>query len=232
LATVTAINLINVGLRKADLVSGFIDTTDGGEAYDLLNEALESLWNILYESGGHEYATTTKPFSTVANQADYPLATIAGTDFYRLLGIDQYYGGRWVDCPRFEWAERNRYQWQSGGIFKYCIINGGVRLAPTATGINSMQVDYMPLPPSATVSSSALDLQGPWRRYATLWLAVEFKLKAQQDASERMVQLQAVEAEIRAAAKKRDSNKPTTMVDVQQIDGLLVPIVNGDPFAP
>lgn len=235
MANVTATALINAALLKADQVAGgLIDTADGGEACGLVAEALEELWDILFESGGHEYATTTKPFSTINNQVDYVLSTIAGADFYRLIGLDQFFGGKWVDVKRFEWAERNNFQWQTGGLFRYAIINGNVRLAPTPpAAVSSMQVNYMPLPQAVPTGATAIDLQGPWKRFVTLWLAVEFKIKAQQDASERMMQLEAVRAEIRSAAKKRDANKPTSMVDVQGVSGpLVVPIVNGDPFAP
>ena len=215
MATVTGTALINAALRKADMRTGFIDTVDGGEAFDLLNETLDELWDLLYEAGAELYALSSGSFSTLSGQADYLLSTIAPSTFYRLVGVEQLISGKWVSCDRFNWGERNNFQSTTTGPFRYALVGGSLRLAPAPTSAHSMRIHWVPLPPSIATGAGTVDLQGPWKQFVTLGLAINFLAKEESDPSILLMQKEKAEARIRSAAKLRDSNRPVTITDVR-----------------
>lgn len=226
MATVTAGELIASGLRRAnmtDSATGFIahPSSGGGEAFDYLNAALSELFDLLYENVAAAFSSQKTTFSTVNAQADYLLATIAGTTFYHLMGIDYFDGQRWIDLPRVNLANRNDFPINDRPR-GYALEGANVTIYPTPNAVYSMRIRFDVLPPTVAADATTVDLQGPWREFVEIHFAVQCLEKEESDTTPLMTRLYGtgtspggLAARIRGSMSKRDAAKPTAPVDVQ-----------------
>jgi hypothetical protein len=228
MATTTAGALIVAGLRRAEMVdspTGYIQhpAAGGGEAFDILNAGLSELFDILYEADSDSYGKTSSPFSTVANQQNYVLQTLAANSFYHLSGVEWFNGSRWFDLPRVMWLERNGYP-TPGQPRGYGIEGANLVLYPTPSAIYSMRLWWVGLPPTVSADADVLDIHGPWSEFLTKRFAKECLGKEESDTSVLDTDLYGPSRDgksqmclvnrIRNAARKRDAAHPTAPVDV------------------
>lgn len=231
MATVSAGALIVAGLRRADMkdsANGFIKhpASGGGEAFDLLNNAISELFDILYEAESEGYSTAKPTWSTVANQADYALSTVAGSTFYHAQGVDYYNGSKWVGLGRVNLADRNKYP-QPGTPLGYALEGDNLTIYPTPAAIYSMRVRYETEPMVTTADTDQVNLKGPWKEFIETHFQIACLEKAERDVSVPLRRLLgpnldggagSIVARIRSASKKRDAFQPTRPVDVMGDD--------------
>lgn len=221
MALLTAQDLISAGLQRADMVdspTGFIKhpSTGGGQAFNLLNAAISELFDTLYEDATDAYGSsaTPTPFSTVANQSVYALATLLGTSFYRVRGTDYFNQIRWMPLARINFGERDRYFLPSQPQ-GYSIEGDSLVIYPVPAAIYSMQVYWVSAPPLLVNDTDTVDLHGPWREFIEKHFAMQCKDIQGLDTSKFERDVSALAQRIRSAGKKRDAGKAAAPVDVQ-----------------
>ena len=241
MATVTAQQLIAAGLARADMTdatNAFIPhpTTAGTgfDAFTLVNAAISELYDILFEADAESFAATLTTFNSVANQADYPLLTIAGATFYHLRGIDRFDGFRWSELDRANWRERNNYPIAARPA-KYMINGDNITILPTPNAVYAMRIGFVPNPPILAADVDTIDLKGPWREFIELHFCIAALDKEESDASTHRMKLLGpnldgsggVVARVRSAAKKRDNTQPNSPADVMGDDYEIFPTYPG-----
>jgi hypothetical protein len=232
MATVTAGALITAGLRRADMKdspNGFIKhpAAGGGEAFDLLNNAISELFDILYEAETEGYSTAKPTWSTANDTADYALSVVAGSTFYHVQGVDYWNGSQWVGLGRVNLANRNDYP-QPGTPQGYALEGDNLTIYPTPNAVYSMRVRYESEPPVVDADATPVNLKGPWKEFIETHIQIACLEKAERDVSAPRQRLWGVNLDggagsivgrVRAASKKRDAFQPTRPVDVMGDDG-------------
>lgn len=219
--TVTLANLRSRVLRRADHENdNYVSTA---EVNDYINQSIRGLYDMLVQTN-EDYFLNPTPYSisitSGTNTYDLP------ADFYKIRGVDiqgsSISGSIWVPIDRFNWNERNKYNWAPVawnmlGIsqVKYHIIGTKIALIPNPPGqVGQMRVWYVSSFPALTSDSDTFDTINGWDEWVTYDAAIKIKVKEESDTTALQEERALLEKRIKTGAMNRDLGTPKKMTDV------------------
>jgi hypothetical protein len=217
-------NLVTLATLEANALSRCDAVTDPNivtaELLGLINYAYGRFYDLLIASN-ENYKLSSFAFTTVAGQSTYPLAS----DHHITKGVDAQLqnSAQPVTVNRFEFSERNKYgivPLPAAGVspvsagFEYeeqgtniVFIPGKVMAAIPIT------VWYYPVPVQLVNTTDTVDVVGlGWDEYISLLAASKVLIKQESDAGQVLMELAALEKEIKARSSRRNQTQGHHMV--------------------
>jgi hypothetical protein len=186
--------------QRADMVNSDFVTTSEWNTY--LSSAYKELYDVLVGAYGNDYfAVFGTPQTTDGTNNLYALPV----DFYKLLGVDQFIGGRWVNVPPFSVTERNRVSSFAG--------------QPPSSGIQ-FRVIYIPRPAALVNDGDVVDGVAGWEEYIVVRAAIKALVKEESDPSALAQELILLKTRIESMAEDRDAGNPPQTTDALGAMGL------------
>lgn len=193
------------------------DFVTDDEIIDYLNDAIKAYYDFLicnYE----DYYVDGYDFNTVSGTEGYPLPS----DFYKLLAVDIYLDSTTIVSGKpIQWSDRNRFRnsnlyWNATTPIKYKIGGDYIAFYPTPTGVNRINLWYVPMPPVCTNARlETIDLFGPWDTFVVYDTAIQILDKEESDISVLMKQRDELKASIIMNANNRDASGPARIQDTR-----------------
>lgn len=231
----------------ADTVSLLALRTRAKQAADMENDSLvedvewdsyinygaRRLHDLLASAFGEEYFLKSETILVENGVNTYDLPA----DFYRARGVDVSVGSTAITCRRFQFRERNRYQWNSIGWNSigepplYMIQGTEVRFMPTPNTGASVTLWYIPTlqvqvhgagnwtSASLVNDDDLIDGVNGFEELVVLTAAIKAKMKNDEDPSALMAQFREVLEWVQTASKQRDAGEPTFIGSVQGDNG-------------
>lgn len=224
--------------QRADMVnSGFV--TDA-EVDRCVNQSWAQLYDRLLATGEDYYlkyvdlGIAPGPATPYADFQDYTASNgQPANDVYQVRGVDAVYASNLVvNCPRFNWEERNLYNavpelTPYAPITAYRVIqnpitgNDCIEFIPsTPNGISYYRIWYYPNPKVLTLTTDTLDGRSGWEEWVVVDAAVKLLAKEESDTSQLEREAQRVWARIMAVAENRDAGQGKRITDVNLNSGL------------
>ncbi len=189
------------------------------ECISYLNRAVASFWRFQVESRGGNYEVSTTTIPTVAGVSLYALSAT----FYRLLNVNVTIDSRKEWVLPFDENERatlsdSSLGW-SGRPIRYSLVGDNIEFLPTPTAVYSVEVRYVPDPPTLAAGGSFNCVNGDGRNYIIDSASV---FMAEKDENYELSNaLKASVAELKAALvsslPNRDQNFPPRIQDVSTL---------------
>lgn len=184
-----------------------------------INQSASDLHDLIVEYAGSEAFLDSETIATVAGVETYELAS----DFYRLVGVDARFGGRWRSLKPYTPAERNRFEgmgagWTGPRDVRYALAgrsSAGVqnlRFIPAPPSVTSVRVWFIPLAFESVVPASLVSFNG-WDEYVICDVAAKVREKKEGDPRPFLTRRDRAAARIVSAAKKLDMGAAPRMRD-------------------
>lgn len=161
--TVTVASLISQVRKLSDLVGAEKRITDS-DIITYIDKSWKELQDLLIEKE-QDYFITTSGIDLVAGTDTYALPT----NFYRLRGVDIVKGSDLFNVRKFNWQDRNRFQrtdfsynYYEGNTIRYRLQGNSLKITPTPTKSDTLQVNYVPSPPTLTSSTDTIEDYNGW----------------------------------------------------------------------
>jgi len=206
--------------QRADMEnSNFVDDD---EFNYYVNSALQELHDILIQSYGEDYYTTSVTFTTTGGTDSYDLSTIipAG-NFYKMRGVDaQLNGDDYFTLHRFNFNERNRFQnfgvWDYVGItnVRYNIIGSTLKFSPAPDSAISVRLWYIPNFTKLTLDADTFDDINGYSDYVVASAARRAMLKEESNTSALDNEILFLKTRIEEASKNRDAGNSESIRDI------------------
>lgn len=208
---VTAQKLIDGGLERADMVgSNFI--TDQGKL-DWVNESYSELYDVILRCNEDDYVNPTPTEFTVAS-GDYSYDL--PTDFFKMIGLDREYGGKWIEIRKFNFNKRNRLK--SSWLYtartlipavRYRLLGSKILFDSQDDASGKYRIWYIPVPTVATLTTDNFTIETTThRKYIETAFAIKCLDKEESDTSKLEMKLAKYESDIMATKKNRDDGEP------------------------
>lgn len=210
-------------LQRADHENDNYITTV--EANDMINQSLTGLYDMLV-AASEDYFVSPTPFqiSIASGVSAYALAT----DFYKIRGVDlQLLGngsGSWITIRRFNFNERNRYNyqpipWNVLGVsqIRYHLTGSKIQFIPfptTQTGV--IRIWYVPACPLLVSDSDTYDGVNGWDEWVVADVAQKIKTKEESDTTVLDATLAKLTARVLKMCANRDVDRPPRTVDIAE----------------
>ncbi len=193
-----------------------LDRFDDLECIKYLNRAKDAFYRVQVETRGGNYKVGYTTVTTAAGTSVYNLPAT----FYRLLGVILTIDGRKEDLTAFNENERavlsdSSVGWE-GKPFRYSIVDSNIEFLPTPTSAYSVQVRFVPDPPTLAAGGSMDCVSGDGVNFIIDQASVYM---AEKDENwELAASLKQYVAELRTALMgslpNRDQNSPPRIQDV------------------
>ncbi len=212
--TITLAQLRDQARDRADMKNS--DFIEDSELTNYINSSIAELTDLLVSTYENDYNIGTQSYSTVTNQANYPLPT----DFYKLRGVDvQINNDNWYSMRPFNFNERNRNQdfaWglATGPSIRYRILGSNLYFSPAPDGIFPVRIWYTPVATKLVADSDTLNDINQYSEYVIVDAAIKMMQKEESDVSVLMAQKQALIKRIQDMASNRDSGQPESISDI------------------
>ncbi len=138
--------------QRADLVGSSSVTTPEWNQY--ISQSYKELYDLLVAAYGNEYYVKA-PYSLALTGAQFYTMP---SDMYKLLGVDLQYSSApngWITLKRFEFIERNKYQYPNTTAsligytnLKYRIMGDQLEFIPIPSSGQPARLWYIPMPTS------------------------------------------------------------------------------------
>lgn len=231
-AAVRSLADLQTEIRQRCDQEGTTFVADATELANWINQSAAALFDLILDYAGQEAFLTRDDLSIVAGTDTYDLPT----DFYRLVGVDVLFDGRWKALDRGGFIDRNRWQdagWTSPRDTRYMLrgrTTAGVQqimFIPEPTGAFDVRVWYLPLATTITTGTppedpavSLVSFNG-WDEWIVCDVCAKV-LEKEESASRPFLQRRAeTQLRIIAAAKQLDSGEPLRMRDVLEERGAI-----------
>ena len=218
--TVTLSDLISAAISHADETDSDFISTD--EWVRWANTGMRQLYDILVKKNEDYFeAETTIP--TVSGTDTYALPA----DFFKVLGVDRLYNGKYVTMQPYPAINRNQYDIQNSKPIWYRVIGDNIRFRPIPSAVDTIRVRYVVLP-EALVSTTQEDLPASIMSHYSdmiVWYMVVMALeKDGRDARSARGQLE-YHRQLAIASGDRNIGDPQRVA-------LVEPEYMGDPWFP
>ena len=195
------------------------------EANDMINQSLTGLYDMLV-AASEDYFVSPTPytFSIVANQSAYAVPA----DFYKIRGLDLQLlangTGSWITLRRYNWNERNRYNyqpipWNSLGVsqVRYHLTGSTLTFIPLpTTQTGNVRLWYVPACPLLVADGDTYDGVNGWDEWVVADVARKIKTKEESDTSVIDATLGMLTARVLKMCANRDVDRPPRTVDVSE----------------
>lgn len=165
------------------------------EATEMINQSITELYDLLVGARGPDYYESTKSFTTVAGQSEYPFASMspALTDFYQLILAECTVGGVTSPMREFNRLEHGGLLWNS--------VQGG----------QVVKLYYVPACPRLVSGSDTFDGINGWEEYVVVDVAAKMLEKSDEDAGPLYKRKAELARRIELLAPDRDNSAPERM---------------------
>ncbi len=212
--------------QRADRVnSNFVSMTEWNS---YINQAMYELYDLLITTYSDYFLAPALNFSTVGNQADYPLPN--GTNysgarpFYKLRGVDlaiNNANNARVTLQQFNFIDRNNYIYPNTastiyGVFnlRYRVMGSNLQLIPTPSAGQPMTLWYIPRLRQLLKDTDTSDIGiSGWIEYVIVRAAKYALDKEESDTSKLDNELLFLKGRIEETAQNRDAGQGDTISD-------------------
>jgi hypothetical protein len=208
-------DLIQSVRRRANIENQNAFITDS-ELADYINAGLVEVYDLLVEARAQDYYRSQYSFSTVGNQASYPIGQL---DMYELISVDINLGNNITLSARpFMESERNRFKWYPGWFYSmpvyYRLQGSNLAFIPAPSAAYSVTLNYYPTMKKLSDPSDSFDGINGWEEYA-IWHAVATcKAKADEDPSFALARMAELKEKIAGLAADRANYDADRVHDV------------------
>lgn len=216
-ATRSLANLISEIRARSDQQNTLFVTDSELEVW--VNQSAAELWDIIIDHAGADAFASLHSFSTVASTDIYDLPA----DFYRLIGVDVQFSGRWRRIEPYVIGDRNRYEdaegWSGPHDVRYKlggITTAGVqrlRFIPTPQAVFSCRAWYLPLAYTVSGAASLVSVNG-WDEFVVADVCAKVLESEESDARHMIARREGARERVIRAASSLDMGEPKTMRDV------------------
>ena len=188
--TLTLSDLIDRTRKRSNMErSGFVSDD---EITEYLNESGSELHDILIETYGDEYFSTTYSFAkSVTTVHALP------SDFYKLIVLSASYSNRSYPIKKVNMLASAR------GVLN--------------TIVESFDLVYVPEYTPLALGTDVITVQDAWAEYIILGAAIKCLIKEESDPQALMLSFDKSEERIRRVAKSRDQGQPSAVIDVRSL---------------
>jgi hypothetical protein len=208
---VQAQKLIDGGLERADMVgSGFI-TSEGQIRW--INDCYAELYDVILRCNEDDYVSYP-PLQFTVSSGD--LSNDLPADFFKMVGLDKQFGGKWVEIRKFSFNRRNRLK--SSFLYtartfvpaiRYRIVGNKILFDSQDDASGTYQLWYIPVPPEVTNVADNFSIESrSHRQFIELSFAIKALEKEESDVSTLMAERSKLEADILATKINRDEGEP------------------------
>ena len=206
--TATLQNIIDHAKYRADMVN-----TDFIEDPEWLVYAIKSAkwyYDKLVQAD-EEYFLTSATIAVDGTEDTYALPST----FYKLKGVDYQVGGNTVAMEKYQFAQRNQYEYRTQKV-RYRLVGTNIVFAPVPSA-QTITLWYVPTLALSSASDTILSVNG-WDEFVALDVAIKALDKEESDSqalrAERDIHIQRLE-EIK---NNRDLGAPERVSDVSRLD--------------
>lgn len=218
MAVVTVQSVIDRIRQRADMVNSQFVTDP--ELVNVISAYKKELDDKKVAAYGEDYFSTSSTFATTANVENYSLSVITNGTFYKLMGVDQLTGSRWVDVPSYTFAERNRYVnigvqpiWSDMSSLRHRVTGGNLSIRPVPNSSVTLQVHWTPIQTNLSATTDTFDDDNGWSEFIVIKGAIYCKDKEESDTSELERDLARLEMRIDGMKANRDESGPLKVVE-------------------
>jgi hypothetical protein len=185
-----------------------------------INASIAELQDLLISTYGTQYFTINATFSTVAQQKDYSLDTVA-PNMYKLEGVDaKINSSDFFTLRPFNFNERNRNDsfssWGllTGPTIRYRLVGSNLSFSPAPDGAYQIKVWYVPFAPKLAADSDTLNDYNQYSEYVIVDAAIKMMQKEESDVQVLAMQKAALIKRIVEMAQNRDAGQPESVSDI------------------
>lgn len=205
-----------------------------------INLAYQELYDLII-STSEDYIMSDPLEITSDGTQSYDLpngSNHSGADpIYKLRGVDIQVGnGEWLPIKKFNFRDRNKYNYPNGsntanniqGI-RYRLVGDQIRFTRVISGGQRFRLWYNPRISMLLQDTDLTEIgQNGWLEYVIIRAARYALAKEESDTRDLDKELVSLTLRIQAMKDERDSGEPDTIADVRTHDGSN----NGDPWGP
>lgn len=173
------------------------------ELLSWINQSCAELYGLICEQFGEDHFVTGPTTLTATGAATIALPS----DFFKCLGLDMLWSGRWITVQHFDLSERNRYApatVTSPYITRFRISGSNVLFDPIPVSGTSFRIWYVPLMIEMTTGSVTADPIAPWLEYVIVDCALKVRQKCEESTVVEREQKDAMIARIKSEASRRN----------------------------
>lgn len=172
----------------------------------------------------HDMVTKAYEDYFLADPVSFTLASgeyqqTLATDFYKLVGVDYFLGGSWVEVNKFNFHKRNI---TSANIvnrvyhpsIRYRLMGSKLVFAPMDDAAGTYRYWYNPLYTPMTSDTDTIDGYNGWDEWVVVDSAIKCLRKEESDTSELVLERKELETAIFESAQNRDAGEPEQIADV------------------
>ena len=182
------------------------------ELLSYINDSAKKLYDILVSSN-EDYSTLIVPFAiSSGNTSTLP------TDCYKVRGIDYQYDGDWVPLRRFQFAERESYNFRSRTVLDlaYRLIKDQIYILPQDKATGSYRLWYVPELPDLALDADTIDGKNGFEEYVVLDAGIKCMIKEESDTRELVQARNEALSRVTQMAQERDYGGPDRVADVRR----------------
>lgn len=185
-----------------------------------INASVAELQDLLISTYGTQYYTINTLFTTVGQQKDYALDTVA-PNMYKLEGVDaKINSSDFFTLRPFNFNERNRNDsfssWGllTGPTIRYRLVGSNLSFSPAPDGAYQIKVWYIPFAPKLSSDADSLADYNQYAEYVIVDAAIKMMQKEESDVQVLLVQKAALIKRIVEMAQNRDAGQPESISDI------------------
>lgn len=213
--SITLLELRTQARQRADMEkSQFVKDA---ELNNYINNSIAELYDLISDAYGSDYFVTSSALSIVAGTKQYALPAT----FYELKAVDLNIGGsEYIDVPKFNFAERNKYSnfgpWQfyKNTNVRYRLIGSTIYFSPTPSQNADAVLWFVPLATKLVDDDDTLDDLNGYAEYVIIDAAIKMLQKQDDDVSVLAAQKSFIIERIKTKTMNRDAGHPSSVTDV------------------
>lgn len=204
--------------QRADMENS--DFIEDPELDRYINDSFGDLYDLLVSKYADYFVDTPTEFTLAEGVSTWDLPD----DFYKIVGLDQFFGGgQWLTMRNFNFEQRNvQYNVANQlGIIptaQYRVVGNLLRFIPTDNAQGTYRIWYTPSYTPLAEEDDELPIQvDRWREYLVIDVAIKMLVKEESDTSQLMQQLMKQKVRIEEMAQNRDEGEPERVTDVRSV---------------
>lgn len=210
MTTPTLLNMRNRARQIADYENTQFVTDP--ELTDIINEGVRELYDWVVEKYEDYYLSTTPPEITLTNASHEIDLDVLIPDFYKMKGIDFKLSSQdWQNMYRYNWRSRNSYNNNISSLVRrgqfvrtYRLVGRKILIQPESNPAGTYRIWYIPLTAALVDDDDEFRGENGWEKYVSLYGAKFIKIKADEDISTIMQEMQIVKDRIDKLGRDRD----------------------------
>lgn len=190
-----------------EINSSFVADT---ELNGMINSSISQWYDLILEAVPERYETIQT--ITANGAASYALPAA----HYKTLAVEYQSTDAYVDIPRVQFRERNRFPTKASGsrALAYRLTKNDIALMPPPTSGTYRHL-YAPTPTVLSQDTDTLDGVNGWEQWVVYDCAIKMLLKGESEILGMVAERERIERSLRRAAADRELANPKRIVDVR-----------------